>query len=145
MFDPRAHDGSDEEESDTPVTPPVVKTPPVGGGTTAPGVDPPKPKPAPVIYAGAKMYVDGMIHAVQKNGTFPKGNPVFRLISVSAASVEIELVAGEFTAGGSIGTILDKGQIVSLVNASEQVTYKVKYITPIEAGAGDGNSGVIPG
>jgi hypothetical protein len=61
---------------------------------------------------------------------------VFRLVSVTATTAEIELVAGEFTSGGSIGTVLDKGQVVSLVNASEQVTYKVKFESPIASGSG---------
>jgi hypothetical protein len=50
---------------------------------------------------------------------------------VEAGSIEIQLVAGEFTSGGGNGVFLDKGQPVSLVNASEQVTYTVRYIRPI--------------
>jgi hypothetical protein len=56
---------------------------------------------------------------------------VFRLLSVNGSSIEVELVAGEFTSDGGDGTFLDKGDLVSFVNASEQVTYKVKYLRPI--------------
>jgi hypothetical protein len=84
-----------------------------------------------VVYTGAKIYVDGVVHSVNRNQTFPKGNPVFRLISVTASDVEIELVAGEFTSNGGDGTFLDLGDMVSLVNSSEQVTYRVKYLRPI--------------
>ena len=84
-----------------------------------------------VTYTGAKIYVDGIVHSVNRNGTFPKGNPVFRLLSVSASDIEIALVAGEFTSSGGDGTFLDKGDLVSMVNASEQVTYRVKYLRPI--------------
>jgi hypothetical protein len=82
-------------------------------------------------YTGAKIYVDGITYSVNRNATFPKGNPVFKLLSVNGSSVEIELVAGEFTSDGGDGTFLDKGDLVSFVNASEQVTYKVKYLRPI--------------
>ncbi len=84
-----------------------------------------------IVYAGAKIYVDGIVHDVDKNGTFPKGNPVFRLLSVTATDIEIELIAGEFTSGGGIGTVLDKGELVTLVNSSEQLTYRVKFLRPI--------------
>lgn len=87
-------------------------------------------KPA-VVYSGAKIYVDGIVHDVDKNGTFPKGNPVFRLLGVTANDIEIELIAGEFTSGGGVGTLLDKGELVSMVNSSEQLTYRIKYLRPI--------------
>ena len=82
-------------------------------------------------YSGAKIYVDGIVHDVSINGVFPKGNPVFRLVSVGAGTIELELVAGEFTSGGGVGTLLDKGELVSLVNGSEQLTYRVKYLRPV--------------
>ena len=82
-------------------------------------------------FSGAKIYVDGIVHDVDKNGSFPKGNPVFRLLSVTGGDIEIELIAGEFTSGGGVGTVLDKGELVSLVNSSEQLTYRIKYLRPI--------------
>ena len=82
-------------------------------------------------FSGAKIYVDGIVHDVDTNGTFPKGNPVFRLLSVTAGDIEIELVAGEFTSGGGVGTVLDKGELVTLVNSSEQLTYRVKFLRAI--------------
>lgn len=91
----------------------------------------PKEEKPKVTYTGAKVYVDGIVHSVDRNGTFPKGNPVFKLLSVNAGEIEIELVAGEFTSGGGVGTFLDKGDLVSMVNASEQITYRIKYLRPI--------------
>lgn len=98
-------------------------------GTPGPG-EAGDPKPA-VNYTGAKIYVDGIVHSVNRNGVFPKGDPVFRLLSVSANEIEISLIAGEFTSSGGDGTFLDRGDLVSLVNASEQLTYRVKYLRPI--------------
>lgn len=126
----------------TTTVPTSTSFPGLGGGTST--TSPPQPTtptetapPEPAAaYSGARIYVDGMVHVVQKNGTFPKGNPVFRLVSVSAATVELDLVAGEFTAGGGQGTVLDKGHLYSLVNASEQVTYKLKYLKPVVSESG---------
>jgi hypothetical protein len=84
-----------------------------------------------VSFSGAKIYVDGIVHTVDINGTFPKGAPVFRLLSVNDNDIEIALLAGEFTSSGGDGTFLDKGDLVSLVNSSEQVTYRVKYLRGI--------------
>lgn len=106
-----------------------------GAGSTTTTETQTETKPT-VTYTGAKIYVDGITHTVNRNGTFPKGNPVFRLLSVSGSSIEIELVAGEFTSSGGDGTFLDLGDMVSLVNASEQVTYRVKYLRPITATTG---------
>jgi hypothetical protein len=55
---------------------------------------------------------------------------------VTASAIELELVAGEFTDGGGTGAVLDKGDLVSLLNASEQKTYKVKYVRPATTVAG---------
>lgn len=120
----------------SPVSPVVGdNVPGIGGSagtTTLPAKTPVEPAKPTTVYTGARIFVDGMIHAVQKGGTFPKGAPVFRLVSVSSTEIEIELVAGEFTAGGGVGTVLDKGDLVSMVNASEQVTYRLKFLSATE-------------
>lgn len=108
-----------------------TKTDAFGGGSGGTSGDPEKDAKPAVTYTGAKIYVDGITHTVNASGTFPKGNPVFRLLSVNANEIEIDLVAGEFTSSGGTGTFLDKGDLVSMVNASEQVTYRVKYLRPI--------------
>ena len=108
--------GNGEAKAEDPKLDPAVSTP---AAPTAPA------------YAGARFSVDGIVVVVDKNGAFPKDNPVFRLLSINASNVEVELIAGEFTTGGGSGVVLDKGELVSLVNASEQLTYRVKYLRPV--------------
>lgn len=106
----------------TPVTPDTPEP------TTPTMPEMPTPSvPAPT-YTGATIYVNGKTHSVNKGDSFPKDNPVFTLVSISESSIELELVSGEFTSGGGSGVFLDKGSLTSLVNSSEQVTYKVKYL-----------------
>jgi len=96
----------------------------------------PTPDPKPVettTFSGAKIYVNGVVHDVDTDGTFPADDPILRLLSVKAGEIEVELIAGEFTAGGGVGVFLDKGELVSMLNGSEQVTYRVKYLRPITA------------
>lgn len=109
---------------------------PLGGGGSITGTTgssgssaTPKPKPT---YTAAKVYIDGIVHDVAKGAAFPKDNPVFRLLQVNGGSIEVELIAGEFTTGGGSGVVLDKGELVSLVNASEQLTYRVKFLRATE-------------
>ena len=82
-------------------------------------------------YSGAVIYVDGTTYKVTRGASFPKGSPILRLISITSTDIEVELIAGEFTTGGGMGTILDKGDLVTVVNSSEQVNYRVKYLRPI--------------
>lgn len=121
-----------------------------GDGTTGPGtatVGPTPTAPAPttttpaapaVKLSGAVVSIDGVTHQVSLRQSFPKGAPVFRLVGVTSSSIEVELIAGEFTSNGGTGVFLDKGDVVSLVNSTEQVTYKVKYVRPITADSGIG-------
>jgi hypothetical protein len=88
-------------------------------------------------YNGAVIYVNGKTYTVATNGTFPTGSPVFRLVDVAPGSIEISLLAGEFTGDHSDGLFLDKGDLKSLVDASANITYKVKYLratTDVSAG-----------
>ncbi|MCW2961028.1 MAG: hypothetical protein JWM90_1415 [Thermoleophilia bacterium] len=94
------------------------------------------PSKAATIYTGAVISVDGVTHTITTRGTFPKGTPVFRLLAVTADSVEIQLVAGELTANGGNGFYLDKGDTISAVNASEQVTYSIRYVRPMQDTSG---------
>lgn len=114
------------DENTVPVTPttPVMPTTPVP--TT------PTPTLAAPTFTGAAIYVDGTVYNVEKGDSFPNDEPIFKLVGVSAGAIELELVAGEFTSGGGDGVFLDKGDLVSLVNASEQVTYKVKFLRATE-------------
>lgn len=123
LFDALAVDPSSiqsQEQTPLPTTP-----------TTDMPTTPSTPVPS-VVFSGAKIYVDGMTYDVNKGDSFPEDNPLFKLTSVTASAIELELVAGEFTDGGGTGTVLDKGDLVGLLNASEAKTYKVKFVRAIE-------------
>lgn len=110
--------------------------PPSGTPLSSQTPDTSSPEPPKPEYGSAKIYVDGVVHTVGVNETFPKAAPVFRLTEISGGSIELELIAGEFTSGGGDGVLLDKGELVSLVNASEQLTYRVKFMRPISGSSG---------
>lgn len=93
-------------------------------------------KPEAPSFSSAKIYVDGIIHDVEQGDAFPSDNPVFRLLTINSGNIEIELIAGEFTSGGGSGVLIDKGELVSLVNASEQLTYRVKFMRAVKGDSG---------
>ena len=101
--------------------------------TPAPSTDTSQPA---VQFTGAKISIDGVVSDVELNSVFPDDNPVFRLLSISGGNIEVELIAGEFTSGGGSGVLLDKGEEVSLVNSSEQLTYVVTYLRPVKGSDG---------
>lgn len=127
LFDALAGGPQPAETVDTTPTLPTSTMP-----TTPTVPTTPTPTVAAPTFTGAAIYVDGTVYNVEKGESFPKDEPIFKLVGVSAKSIELELVAGEFTSGGGDGVFLDKGDLVSLVNASEQVTYKVKFLRPTE-------------
>ncbi|MCB0879130.1 MAG: hypothetical protein KDC46_09150 [Thermoleophilia bacterium] len=96
----------------------------------------PTTTPEASTFFGAKISIDGVVSDVAKGDAFPDDNPVFRLLSVTGSNIEIELIAGEFTAGGGSGVLIDKGEEVSLVNASEQLTYRITYLRGIKDDSG---------
>lgn len=127
LFDALAGGPQAPDPIDVPATMPSTTMP-----TTPTTPTTPTPTVAAPTFTGAAIYVDGTVYNVEKGESFPNDEPIFKLVGVSAKSIELELVAGEFTSGGGDGVFLDKGDLVSLVNASEQVTYKVKFLRPTE-------------
>ncbi|MBC7462578.1 MAG: hypothetical protein H7287_14580 [Thermoleophilia bacterium] len=117
--------GLDSQAASALLTPKTETTPtaPTGSTTTA--------TQEAVTYTGAVIYVNSKTYTVAKNGTFPAGKPVFRLISVASDSIEIALIAGEFTGDGGDGLFLDKGDLVKLLDQSENITYKTKFLRPL--------------
>ncbi|MCW2955144.1 MAG: hypothetical protein JWO69_13, partial [Thermoleophilia bacterium] len=130
---PRANDTPAESPTKSTGTTPGNETDTTPGSTTPGSLT----ESATVsAYSGAVISIDGIVYSVTKNGTFPKTNPFLRLVSVTATSVELSLIAGELTTSGAQAFYLDKGRAVGLLNASEQVTYKVRFVRPVENSSG---------
>jgi len=128
LFSPKALDGADAATSDAVTDTKIDPATPIDAT--------PATTTVAAKFSGAVIYVDGTTYKVDKGASFPKGAPIFRLLSVSGTDVEIELIAGEFTSGGGDGVFIDKGELLTFLNSSEGVDYKVKYVRPIKDSAG---------
>jgi hypothetical protein len=132
IFAPAAVDSSTAD-----VSAGVTDTTATSTATNPPEITPPTTTAAAQLI-GATIYVNGKTYTVKTNGTFPVGAPIFRLVSVDAGSIEISLLAGEFTGDHSDGLFLDKGDLKSLVDASADITYKVKFLRALADTSGQG-------
>jgi hypothetical protein len=105
----------------TPTTPTV--------STPAPTPTTPAPTPAPVPSGSAAISTNGHCEVVPANATFPKGDEVFRLVSIAAngQSVKIGVAGGSYQSGASTVT-LKKGTPLTLVNTANGVRYRLSLL-----------------
>jgi hypothetical protein len=73
----------------------------------------------------ATISVNGVTEKVTVSGTFPKKNPVFRLVSVSEDAAKIGIAGGTLT-GGSQTVTLTKGEPLTLLNTVNGKRYKLE-------------------
>jgi hypothetical protein len=119
----------------------VAPTAPAGA-TVAPAAQTPAPAPASTPSSGTApatttttrvptdvvtIAVNGRAQQVGKDGTFPSGAPVFRLVSFTKTSAEVGIVGGSYASGGATLT-LDKGKPVTLMNTSDGKRYKLELL-----------------
>ncbi len=71
--------------------------------------------------------MNGTSETVSVNGTFPTAEPIFQLVSVSAAQVVLTLTSGEFE-GGEANVQLAVGEQVDLVG-DDGSTYTVTVVS----------------
>jgi hypothetical protein len=103
----------------TPPSEPPAGTTPAAGTTTTP--TPTAPRETVTIS------VNGRSERVAKDGTFPSGAPVFRLVSWTSATAEIGIVGGSYQTGGQTLT-LERGKAVTLMNTSDGNKYKLVLV-----------------
>jgi hypothetical protein len=75
----------------------------------------------------ATVDVNGTREEVSREGTFPASDPIFRLVSLKAASAKIALVAGEFSNGVETVT-LRRGKPLTLVSQPDGLRYTITLL-----------------
>jgi len=106
-------DGSSGKTSTTPdgsVVPPTATTPSA-------------PTPPPANPTIATISVNGANEDVQTDGTFPKAQPFFRLVSLGSSSVKIGIAGGSLAGGGQTVT-LAKGKTLTLMNTADGTKFR---------------------
>jgi hypothetical protein len=102
----------------------------------APGAAPkPKPKSQPAAQAApaaaknAEITVNGEQSAASIGGTFPKGDPIFRLTALTGRTAKIAIVGGTYASGSQTITLQQGGKPVTLMNTSDGTTYVLRLLS----------------
>lgn len=112
---------ADSAHADVPVAGTVTPSTGSAGGTTpASGTTTTPAAPRETVT----ISVNGRSERVAKDGTFPSGAPVFRLVSWTAGTAEVGIVGGSYQSGTQTLT-LEKGKPVTLMNTSDGKKYKL--------------------
>jgi hypothetical protein len=113
-------------------SPPPLGAPPASGTIVPP---PPPPPPAAAgssastetAATSARIEVNGAVETVRVRATFPAGDPVFRLASISGGTVRIGLVSGSLE--GGVKTVeVRVGESVVLVSQPDGLRYRIKIL-----------------
>jgi hypothetical protein len=113
-------------------------TPPAPGTTPPPPAAATPPPPPPAATSGsspstaaratsARIEVNGSVETVAVRATFPVGDPVFRLASISGGAVRIGLVTGAFE-GGAKTVEVRVGESVVLVSKPDGLRYRIRVL-----------------
>ena len=82
-------------------------------------------KPAEATVA---VSVNGQVSHVARQGTFPTGTPVFRLVSWTKVTAQIAIVGGSYQTGDPT-LALQLGQPVTLENQTDGKRYRIELLS----------------
>jgi hypothetical protein len=92
----------------------------------------PAPAPAPSAPPGAAttatISVNGTPHDVAAGGTFPSGEPIFKLVALTRTSAKIGIVGGGYSNGSATVTLRKGGKPVTLMNTADGTTYVLRLV-----------------
>jgi hypothetical protein len=127
-------------------TPPSAKPGQLTNFSVFPGRDPFSGGPPPVAPAdpgtsttgtttgstttptSARVQVNGAAESISINGTFPKDDPVFKLISVTQNSALIGLASGQKFTNGDSTEMLNVGETLT-VNGDDGSSFSIKLVS----------------
>jgi hypothetical protein len=75
----------------------------------------------------ARISINGRVELVRVGKSFPSGNPLFRLVSISNGVVRIGIAHGSYTSGAQTVT-LAAGRPLTLVDTADGIRYKIRLL-----------------
>lgn len=89
----------------------------------------PQPPPAPAKPQSARISVNGAASDVAVDGTFPEGDPIFKLVSLTKSSARVGIVGGTYASGTQTITLKKGGKPVTLMNTADGTTYVLRLLS----------------
>jgi hypothetical protein len=126
--DPFAQQAEPATPTAAPTEPPASQE---GRATGLAEVEPPPPAPtAPTASAGtAKISVNGVSTDATVGATFPEGDPIFKLVSVTRSSAKVGIADGTYATGAQAITLRKGGKPVTLMNTADGTTYVLRLLS----------------
>ena len=131
--DPFVPQVTDAPTGQTPA-PSAPSAPTDGGAKTEPpkqdsagATSTPQTAPQPVSNT-ATIAVNGTRHDVSPGGSFPKDDPIFRLVSLKRGTAKVGIVGGGYANGAPTITLEKGGKPVTLMNTADGTTYVLRYL-----------------
>jgi hypothetical protein len=125
--DPFAQQAEQSQATDAPAPP---GAPDEGG--LPPGVKEPESQaplsPRTTSALTAKISVNGVSSDVTVAGTFPAGDPIFKLISLTKTRAKVGIVDGTYATGSETITLKKGGKPVTLMNTADGTTYILRLL-----------------
>jgi hypothetical protein len=97
---------------------------PEAGGTFAPAPTP----AAPAASREATISVNGVEHEVEVGDSFPKNDPIFKLVSLRGGTAKIGIVGGGYANGAPTIALKRGGKPVTLLNTADGTTYVLRFV-----------------
>jgi hypothetical protein len=101
-------------------------------GEAPPGLDegePDAPAPPGAQAGTAKISVNGVSTDVTVGGSFPEGDPIFTLVSLTKTSAKVGIVDGTYATGAQTVTLKKGGKPVTLMNTADGTTYVLRLVS----------------
>jgi len=76
----------------------------------------------------ARISVNGRVQVVRVGASFPSGNPLFKLVSVSHGIVRIGIASGSYSSGAH-AVSLTAGRTLTLVDTADNVRYSIRLLS----------------
>jgi hypothetical protein len=107
----------------------------VAAASSKAAATPPPPPPPPssaskapsVKATSAKISVNGAAEQVNAGATFPAGDPVFRLVSLTKTTAKVGIAGGSLSTGTAV--TLTKGKKVTLMNTADGTRYELVLVS----------------
>ena len=80
------------------------------------------------MAGNATIAVNGAEEIVSASETFPKANPVFKLVSIGNGTAKVGIATGTLK-GGSQAVTLTKGEPLTLLNTVDGKRYKLELVS----------------
>ncbi len=80
------------------------------------------------VTGAARIAVNGRVQIVRVGESFPSGDPLFRLVSVTGGAARIGIASGSYTSGAKTVS-LAAGRPLTLVDTADGIRYTIRLIS----------------